>query len=394
MKRGFLETVTVPVTASAAEKALVHFVRTDTRAAPPLDTPEEQRDADTLIGEVLQRIRGAKDDTLSLPIQIQISGLVRRRALQGTYFPPLTMRPAAPAPAPISGPPPHYYYLGRPLELLLTEQQVAQLPYNLPPNAIVDWTDNPVSVSSNNSSNTMEETQRSYIQPPHECLTLAGWIASTIAYYGVADLLRPNMATHPHRDLIRVLDYYRGDAFDEINTELALGTQRRDDTARFLQSFATLGQALPRTHNWTLFTGEGVYGTVLWDLCRQAQEEGRAVDVPVQVSTSWNFNVALSFMQPWRAGLVALHYRAGSDGSESPRVMAHLLQELACYVPKSCHPKPYECEILLQPRLRLRFRAVETVPAGMIQRSIMRYGAAERVLSEFRILHMDIVGGD
>jgi hypothetical protein len=238
----------------------------------------------------------------------------------------------------------------------------------------------------------IEKPHIPYIQPSEQRVVLASWMMQTVTYYGLARLLE-KVPDHPHAEIVKVLDSYRHNSFDEFNDYFAkniLRHQGRIDL--FKPSFGTIGCPMPRQGDWTLFTGEGQYGTELMNLCLTSRNTGVPVKVPMQLSTTWNFNVALSFMGEIAGCVVALHYKSSPDVDF--QVMAHLLQELASY--NNYLAKPYECEILLQPGLTIRFLHEETVPKGLHKRSIASPGPSRfpSEIREFNILHVEIVGSE
>lgn len=171
------------------------------------------------------------------------------------------------------------------------------------------------------------------------------------------------------------------------------GTWPADDVhasffAAFINSFDEFGVRLPHDEPWTLFTGETPHFSL--DLVRQCDESKRtsaAVLVPQQLSTSWNFNVALSFSEG--GALVVLHYTPTPG-----HIRAHLVQEFYQYLRPQDEPspgKPYECEILLQPGLSVRYLREEHVPELPLV-SLMRHGVLEKEpRRNVRIIHVQLL---
>jgi hypothetical protein len=164
------------------------------------------------------------------------------------------------------------------------------------------------------------------------------------------------------------------------------------------------------TNHWTLFTGEGQYGNTLWSLCLKNQGVVEGFTVPMQISATWNFNVALEFigyqgggwgsavqepsLVPLSCGLIALHYTASSEITGLKPIRAHLMQELGQYHRQKGEwsDKACECEVLLQPLLRLRVLRVEELGETLMPvRAIRRVGAVTRMLKQLRILHVQVM---
>lgn len=238
---------------------------------------------------------------------------------------------------------------------------------------------------------TIELPHLPYIQPPSECLALGSWMTQVVSFYSLTGILDDKKGSHPHHAMITALKGYRHNSFTEFNDYFTRGILvNKERIVSFIASFSAFGCSLPRSQNWTLFTGEGAYGSELWSRCLESKKnDGLPVKVPMQLSTTWNFNVALHFMGNHAGGIVALHYTA-NPGTKF-QVMAHLLQELASY--DNITAKPEECEILLQPGLTIRFLREETVPRGLHARALRCPGPSRYPVDfrEFSIMHVEIV---
>jgi hypothetical protein len=249
----------------------------------------------------------------------------------------------------------------------------------------------------------IEAAHVAHIQNADERLVLARWIQTVLVRYGLWKLFRRADMSDEHKGLTDALASYQNNSFPTVNnffTQLGGDLSRvssdttRSFLLRFTQSFAAIGCPLPLHDEWTLFTGETPsWSLELLKLCDKSKAAGGAAQtVPMQLSTSWNFNVALSFARG--GALIALHYRPGGqrpahhglEGTEPIR--AHLLQELGQY--GSFTGKTQECEILLQPGLRVAYEREELV-ATMPVRDLNRYGCFEKPLLNLRIVHVHLM---
>jgi len=232
-----------------------------------------------------------------------------------------------------------------------------------------------------------------WLQPAAECLVLSRWIMATAVNYARQGTFYYKDAKskgahavlgYTANDFHAVQDMFvkRGGTWDASDPKAAF-------FAAFVGSFAEFGVQMPANEPWTLFTGETPRFSL--DLVRlldqSKQEGGRTLKVAQQLSTSWNFNVALSFSDG--GALVVLHYEP-----EPGVIRAHLVQEFHQYTRSydvRGPGKPYECEILLQPGLYVRYIGEEVVKALPLV-SLMRHGALEKEpRRNVRIIHAQLL---
>jgi hypothetical protein len=190
------------------------------------------------------------------------------------------------------------------------------------------------------------------------------------------------------------------DAFADASRE-SWTKKASPELIKFEKSFPLFGKSLPISRRWTLFTGEGRFGTKFLDLvlAAKAGERGAIVPVPMQLSTSWHLGAALHFAVNGAGvvgGLVALHHRAVRltepfpDGNvevaRGGEILAHLLQELGGPDPNMAN----ECEILLQPGLRMRYERTEVVYNVPVCNLTYPHAVA-RTLAKLEVHHVEIL---
>lgn len=233
-----------------------------------------------------------------------------------------------------------------------------------------------------------------FIQPPVERLALARWIQTVLLRYGLNRLLRLEDAPPAYRPAVQSVLRYQlndwrplGDAYRRLGGDI--GKSNPGDRIRqFDDSFYTIGCAMPLHDPWTLFTGESpTWSTTLLAIAEKSRTQANdLIECPVPISTSWNFNVALDF-----AGqdgvVIALHYDP-RDMTDTP-IRSHLLQELGQYGTGTTFQQ-HECEILLQPRLRVAYDREAVVPE-MPLLDTRRFGAAKTPLLNLRIIYMRLL---
>lgn len=258
--------------------------------------------------------------------------------------------------------------------------------------------------------NEIDQAQLPHIQSMEERITLGNWMHHVCMFYALNNLLRYDKSNAS----LHAIMQYRLNDFASITNFYSSGEAIRDTQnaliRNFHASFKQIGRPLPRYDSWTLFTGEGLYGTSLLERCLSAKNSPDGiVKVPMQISATWNFNSALNFLDSGRVewdydardhkgGIIALHWypRKLGNTSSPPFVMAHLLQDVCSYYGmEDPVAQSYECEILLQPGITLRYMELETVPGNMpVYHMKDDIGSIYQHIPNLKILHMEVIDAD
>lgn len=258
---------------------------------------------------------------------------------------------------------------------------------------------------------TVSASHLPFLPSSDECLVLSQWTGHVTVYYARTGLFNGAVLVsctgEERARLLVMLDtlyQYRTNSYADFfdffdNVRVRPGFVYNEASAdhricrAFEESFATFGCAMPVHAPWRLFTGEGRNGVqfirhvrALRDLCDPAA----TALIPLPLSTSWNFNVALYYAGEYHSldagpGLVVMHYRPRP--SSSP-IYAHFLQEI-----RAIYQFTLECEVLLQPRLRMRYMH-EEVATGLELHSLLRPGSIELTINRLHVMHVEILPPD